>query len=189
MTDKSCILSLLCLYPGVCTWSPRLPTGKHSSMTKTRICNVSDLITASPSYPHSLIVWNLQHPLMVNQVWVWNHSLSQNILLVAGYGFKFMACIILNANHFHHADDIDHSLNAMARLCSVSNNILTIYVKIHFKWYKICYMQRPWDEAWSWTVIVTPNFHMILWEIFYGKSVWLSVSGKSFPINGKLIFH
>ena len=35
--QKSCILSFLCLYPGVCTWSQRLPTGKYSSMTRTRI--------------------------------------------------------------------------------------------------------------------------------------------------------
>ena len=38
-----------------------------------------------------------------------------------------MACVIPTANHFHHADDIDHSLYAMARIYSVSNNILTIY--------------------------------------------------------------
>ena len=36
--QKSCILSLLCLYPGVCTCSPRLPTEKYSLMTRTRIC-------------------------------------------------------------------------------------------------------------------------------------------------------
>ena len=36
--QKSCILSLLCLYPGVCTCSPRLLTEKYSLMTRTRIC-------------------------------------------------------------------------------------------------------------------------------------------------------
>ena len=60
---------------------------------------------------------------------------------MASYGFKFMACVIPNANHFHHADDSDHPLNA--HLYIISNNILTIYIKLHFKLYKICYMKRP----------------------------------------------
>ena len=44
-----------------------------------------------------------------------------------------MAYVIPNINHFRHADDSVHLLNATARLYSVSNDILTIYVKLHFK--------------------------------------------------------
>ena len=51
------------------------------------------------------------------------------------------AFVIPNANHFHHADYSDHSTNAMSSIHGVSTNILTIYVKLHFKLYKICYMQ------------------------------------------------
>ena len=45
---------------------------------------------------------------------------------MAGYGFKFMACVI--PNHFRHADGSDHSLYAIARLYNV---------KLHLKLYKI----------------------------------------------------
>ena len=46
--QKFCILGLLCLYPGVCTWSPGLPTGKCSSMTRTH----------TQCYPLLIVVWN-----------------------------------------------------------------------------------------------------------------------------------
>ena len=138
--QKSCILNLLNVYPGICTWSPRLHTGIYTSTTRTRIWRSfthRNLRTVLGVTHLRSLCETPQHHLMVKYVWVWNHSLSQYIWLVAGYGFNFMACDIPNANHFPHADVSDHSLNAMVCPYSLSKNIFTIYVKLSCKWYTI----------------------------------------------------
>ena len=38
---------------------------------------------------------------------------------------------------------MDHSLIVMTGLYCVLNNILTIYIKVHVKWYKMYYDQMP----------------------------------------------
>ena len=50
-------------------------------------------------------------------------------------------------SRFHHARRII-PLNIITSLRCVLNNILSIYVKLHFKWYKMYYKERPGIPSW-----------------------------------------
>ena len=141
-------------------------------MARTRISqslrshNDPPLIVAGVQTLKNWAQWNI-NSLMVKYVQIWNSSLSQKNNWWPGIDSwiaSFRIPIISTTREGLFAKKI------LTGLYCILSNILTIYARQLFKWYKVYYQIMT-----GYSSLITQKSHMISWSIFRTKLVKLGL--------------